>query len=729
MKRSFSLLLVLLLSLCTALPAAAAEAGSNKELERVTQSVKETLDLETDSYSVFHGDYEEGVLTPLWNLYWDGDTGSLSVSALPDGTIVNYTLSLSEPVSRPSSGLPSFPQGNPQQARSAAETFLNQVLGTEESAILEAPTGLDRLDSTTYRFSGTIFLQGLPSPLSCSITVRATDNLVTYFRRDVPENTFLGSIPTTSAQVPQSDAATALRTTQSLRLEYVLPNEDSTHAVLCYLPDPAHTFYVDAKTGKLVDLTEQEQLMGQLGMGGASDSTDEENESTSADKNLSQAEQAGIQQLDGVKSQNELDKALRAIPEYGLASYTLSSARFSVGEAAENGQAPVTCMLYYSRVNGEDVLTRTFTVDARTGQVCSLYSYIPWDEEVQGIITQAAAQIKAETFLKSYYEEHAAHLALYDSPSITAVPSENSPDVSAYTFCFARKESGYFFPDQNYTVRIDATDGSVCGFSFQYDEAITFDSPHGIISAQTAMDVWMDTYNVTLGYLLVPQVLEGTDSASQRLSQTGLSAYYYLELGYTLERTNDYRGIDAKSGQPISYSRQDEEPGISYSDVGEHWAQKELLQLSRFGVGYAGGTFQPEKTLTQWDLICLLYSLNSAPLDPAKATEHERNTAYAAAYSIGVLTRAERNDNETLTRSQLIQCLLDAAGYGTVAQLKGIFTCTYPDRDSIPTDELGYAALAQGLGLVSGTYHGAIPATRSQAAVMLYRLMDRSVSS
>lgn len=77
MKRALSLLLVLLLALTAASPAAAAQSGSDKELERVTQSVKETLDLETDSYSVFRGDYEEGALTSLWNLYWSGDTGSL----------------------------------------------------------------------------------------------------------------------------------------------------------------------------------------------------------------------------------------------------------------------------------------------------------------------------------------------------------------------------------------------------------------------------------------------------------------------------------------------------------------------------------------------------------------------------------------------------------------------------------------------------------------------------
>lgn len=724
MKKLLVLLLALLLSISAAIPAAA-ESGSDAELERITQSVKTTLDLDTQEYSHFQGDYEEGELVPVWNLYWEGDAGSLSVSALSDGTITSYSLNSAETVSRPSSGVPAFPQGDPEQARKVAESFLEQVLGTGESAALEEASGLDRLDSTTYRFSGTILLNGLPSLLSCSVTIRAADNVVTRFWRDVPGSSFLGDIPEPDAKTTQATAEQALQSTQSLRLEYILPDEDSTAAVLCYLPDPVHTFYVDAKTGKLVDLTELEELMYKFGMGGATADTAAESGTTSGDNGLSEAEQAGIQQLEGVLSSTELDKNLRAVPEYGLDGYTLASARFSVGETAEDGTAPVTCVLRYSRADGEDVLTRTFTMDARTGQVQTLYSYIPWDENDKAALTQAETQTKAEAFLKTYCGDHFSHLALYETSGDAAVPLESEENVSAYSFQFARKENGYFFPEQFYTVRVDATDGSVCGFSFQYDESVTFEDPQGVISAQEAVDAWMDTYDVTLGYLLVPRELDGSDTVSQRLIQMGMTAYYYLELGYSLEREEPCRGIDAKSGEPVGYAWQSQETGLTYGDVENSWAKNDIQRLAHYGVGYEGEAFQPDKTLTQWDLVCLLYSLERSALDPAQATEEQRNEAYSTIYSMGVLTRADRNDDAVLTRSQLVRYLLDGAGYGSVARLEGIFTCSYPDRATIPAGELGYAALAQGLGLISGSYNGTGTATRAQAAVMLCRLMER----
>lgn len=66
-------------------------------------------------------------------------------------------------------------------------------------------------------------------------------------------------------------------------------------------------------------------------------------------------------------------------------------------------------------------------------------------------------------------------------------------------------------------------------------------------------------------------------------------------------------------------------------------------------------------------------------------------------------------------------------GYGPVAQLNGIFHTKFADQSSIPAADLGYAALTQGLGMVSGDAAGQFRpgsnATRAEAATMLYNLM------
>lgn len=728
MKKLLSLLLSVLLLTGAALPAAAAEEDADAKLTAITQSVKSALALDTEDYSYFQGDYDQQELTALWDLYWDGQTGSLSVSALDDGTIISYYRYDNMDESGSQESLPTFPQGDPAKAKAAAQSFLDRVLTPGvESVVLEDPSEPTSLSSTTFRFNGTILLNGLPSPLTYSLTVRASDNQVTRFWRDAPGTMFLGDIPGADAKTAQADAAAALKSTLSLRLEYILPDSDSTQAVLCYLPNSGHEFYVDAQSGKLVDLTALEEEMYRFaGMGGAAGDSGAASDTAAAEteESLSEAEQAGIAQMEGVLSSQALDSALRAVTEYGLASYELVSARFSVGTAEGDEAAPVTCALRYSKSGDKGVATRSFTVDARTGEVQRLSSYIPWTEDDKAVLTQEEAQAKAEAFLKARFPDRFSHLALYETPGQEAGPLDSEQSVSAWSFRFARQENGCFFPDQYYTVRVDATDGSVCGLSYYYDEAVTFASPEGVLSADAALDAWMDTYTVTLGYLLVPETLTGSDAVSQRLIQMGFASFYHLKLGYALEREDSLRGIDAKSGEPVGYAWQTADSGLTYSDIAGTWAETDVLRLARFNVGYAGGVFQHAKELTQWDLVCLLYSLRYTPIDPADP-EQDRDGVYAIAYQMGILSREGRDDEAVLTRGELVRYLLDAAGYGSVARLEGIFTCSYTDRAAIPAGELGYAALAQGLGLISGTYNGTAAATRGQAAAMLCRLMER----
>ena len=74
-KKLLSLLLVFLLALSAALPVSAAQGGSDAELEQVTRSVKKTLDLDTDDYTDFSGDYE------AWGA--DGPCGTSTGAATP----------------------------------------------------------------------------------------------------------------------------------------------------------------------------------------------------------------------------------------------------------------------------------------------------------------------------------------------------------------------------------------------------------------------------------------------------------------------------------------------------------------------------------------------------------------------------------------------------------------------------------------------------------------------
>ena len=730
MKKLLSLLLCAALLCGGALPAVAAEETADARLTQVTQTVKTALELDTTAYASFQGECYEDILTPVWNLSWSGDAGSLYIEALEDGKILSYSLVQTQTEESYGGGesLPALPQGDETAARAAAQSFLDRVLDQGLESVEELETvSSPSLYGDSYRFSGTILLRGLPSPLHVSLTVRGSDNTVTRFSRDALETGCLGNIP---SSVPAADGETAagqLKTTLSLRLEYVLPEEESTQAVLRYLPDPSHEFYVDGETGELVDLTELRQKM----YGGASggEAAEESAPSAAADAGnmaLTPAEQEGIQKLEGVLSSQALDQSLRAEEAYGLGRYELVNASYRLIEGEDGQEDRVECTLRYSRTGEDGVWSRTFTVDAKTGEVASLWSSAPWDTEQVPALTAEEAQAQAEAFLQSFAGDRWGHLALYEGAQAVLLDG-GTGNVPFYSFTFARQENGYFFPTHFYTVGIDAADGSVSGLTFQYDENVTFDDPQGIVDAEAALDAWMGTYDVTLGYLYVPSSLDGGTAAEEKLRQMGYEYYYRLRLGYGLERTGNslYLGVDAKTGEPVKWENAPGASGLAYEDLEGHWAQSAVERLAGYGIGYDAARFQPDKTLTQCELVCLLYSTSYGAVDPEEGDSDFRDQVYAAAYRMGALTREERDDGAALTRAQVVRMLLDAAGFGQVAGLEGIFTCAYTDPETIPAGELGYAALAQGLGLVTGTYAGDRTATRAEAAVLLERLMDR----
>lgn len=711
MQRILCILLSVLLLAGLCMPAMAAAETADARAQRVTLAVKETLDLDTEAYPDFRSEVYEQELGTVWSLNWSGAGASLSVEALEDGTVLSYWRGDNEEIYYPNSrgALPTLPKLDVNAAKAAADAFLKRVLDEKTERVeLGEPVSAKRLNVTSAQFHGTILLNGLPSPLSYSVTVRGADNAVTSFRRDAAAHSYLGTVPSPTPAVGADAAAATLRETLRLELIYV---RDGERAVLRYVPKDQQTRYVDAQTGKLVDPSDELYF--------TADTASAEEAAPAAAKNargLTEAELAGAAKLEGVLDKDALDKLLRAESAYKLDGYTAASADYRL--AKEGEEESVRCTLRYTR-SGEDEYNgaRTFTVDARTGAVKSISSWSGWDKERTPAVTADAAKRIAEDFFARWFA-HAGEFELRETDDSVA---EGAP---SYGFTFVRKVNGYFFPEDACAIRVDCMDGAVCGLSLSYDEALSFDGTEGVVSAETALDAWMATYDVVLAYRAQSKALDKGNAAEAKLIASGYTRFRTLLLTYGLEREGYVSGIDAKTGKPVMGEVWDS--AIAYGDLSAHWAKAQIETLAEYGVGYAAESFRPNKALTQWELVALLASTQGMRVDPDTADAATRDSAYNTAFYLGALARTERDDERVLTRGELVRCLIDSAGCGSVARLRGIFTCSYADRDAIPADELGYAALAQGFGLVTNPrYESATGATRAVAAVMLCRLMAR----
>lgn len=721
MKKILSLALTLALTAGLCVPALAAEGdAADKRAAAVTLAVKEKLELDTSEYDEFNSSFSENLLTPTWRLYWSGDNGSLSISVTEGGRVESYSRStygssVVKPVTNRGRFTPTFPVLTKDQARETALTFLGKVLEDCESVEME-PAGKSTLSANSYSFSGGILVNGLPSPFSYSIRV-GEDNTVTSFRRSGTDwSNILGEVPSNLPAAAEEDAGRALRSTFSFRLEYVL-SDDGKEAVLRYLPNSTHDFYVDAQTGKLVDLTELYNGLNKNETTPGLSTRDFMEANTALKGGLTPAELEGVAKLEGVLSKEELDAALQKLTALGLHKYTLGSVSYTVN--SETGE--VTARLQYTREVGERTWRRYVTADGKTAELFSVSSSLPWGEEIKPTISAAQAQARAEAFLTAQCGAQFAKTDLYNADSAL---SEDYAGLSR-SFHYVQKENGYFFTANSISVAVDCTDGSISSYSKSFDCDVPFRSPEGIVDLDAALDAWLATYDVALQYLAVPEALDPNLPEFQPLTKQGYSYLYRLTQAYQLERSAYAHGVDAHTGNAV-VTVPGVEKAVEYDDLDGHWVAEKALRMAQFNVGWLGGSMEPDKALTQIDLVALLASTDGWLYDSG---EGDADALYQRAYSMGILTEDQRDDDAVVDRCRLVKLLLDCTGYGDVAQIPGIFRCDFADAEDIPEEYMGYVALAWGLGLVEGDgsncFQPTAPATRAEAAAVLYRYLDR----
>lgn len=739
-RRIVALLLAAVMALTTAAFAETAPAA-DQELRDITAKVKAALDLDTEVFTDFSGWSDEDVANgKRWNLEWSGDGVFLSILAGADGKIYNYNYSESASETEPyyvRNGLtiPLLPEDKTQSAYQAALNFTAKVVTLDgESVALENDVN-PSLTATTYRFQGEIQVNGLSTPIGCSVTVRASDLKITRFRRDDAYSEYVGTPNATSTKITEEAARRMLRSTLELEARYVL-GEDGVTARVMYVPTGGDEYYVDGATGELVNLTELQTRMWLKNSNRYFGITEDSAASDmAAGKPLSKAELEGAAKLAGAKEKEELDRMLKNTwPEIGLTNYTLSSFSYNVGKTdEETGETPVTASMTYSRQAGEEMIYKYLRLDAKSGKLENLYTHRGSMRNSESTVkysyntSLSAAQTTAEQVLQIFAGKN------YSALGLKTTQDGRNGKTWEHTFRFEQEKGGYFYPDNNYVVGIDTADGTLTQLSGAFDEAVVLSEPKGyVLTLQQAKEAYEGALTAKFAYVGVPVNVTQGEYYSKELKELGYEYRVALRCGWGLTQGEKrVRMVDAQTGEALYDESEDFDWGVHYADLEGHWVKTAADALGRYGVGLYTENLVPEKALTQLELVALLSSVEGYcfNLEEVKTNAEEQNELYNAGYRLGLVTPETRQPEKVITRGELVKVLLDAAGYQEIAALSGIFKTQFADQEQIPAGELGYAALAQGLGLVNGgsgkLYAGERTATRSEAVAMLYQYMNR----
>ena len=686
--------IAILLTLCFILPAGAAELQD--DLGRITLLAKNQLDI-GDSYTKFSGYPREG-LSRTWSLSWSSDSESVWAELDDEGLVLSYRLNRNSDYSteRYYGYAPTLPSLTEERAEEIAKAYANKLLGDRESADLTLSGG-NILSSGSYYCYGFIRVDGLPTSMNLSVTV-AEDGTVVNYSRTNPADKYLTDPPASIPSATAAQAHAALAEKFALKLEYVMGDEGI--AVLRYIPVWGDEFIVDAGTGKLINLTELyngiDDYYGR-GDGEKSLSQAAADSSSSMGGGLTETEIAGTEKLKGALDSAAIDKKLTAIPELGLSSYTLSRADYYF----TSEDKLIATLRYTLKGSTEDSVARKYiTVNAMTGELMSLYSSRSYEDDKIPEYSASKAKATAEGFLARLFAADFAKTEIYSGDALSLV--------------YAQKEQGYFYPANNFSVDIDPVDGSIASFYYSFDDTVKFEKAENLIAEQQAHTAYASAFEAKLQYIDIPKYLDPTASEFKPYIDYGYSYLYEMLLGYKLEADRSPIGVAAKTGE-VLYSPVTVESSITYDDA-DGFPQLELL--AQYGVGFKGGKLRPYEALTQRDMLQLFASA-------VGWSYSSDDDLFSFAQSYGFLTEGERALDSTVTRGDLIRCLLRAAGFQKSAELVGIWNPGFSDE--IPQEYVGYAAIARGLGLVKGGADGKFAADRTalraEAGLILYAFM------
>lgn len=725
MKKAIALVCALAMLMAWAMPALGEEAA--RTLEEITLRVKQTLDI-SDDYADFTSDSYDG----NWNLNWSGGGMNVYVTCSSEGEILSYNrYDGSYDYYYSNIYAPRFPTAGAQGVREAADEFLARVVGGGKGWRLDAISeSLENDNSRSAYVSGRITMGDYPTDITFSVTVDFEDMSVTNYYRSDSYMRFEDQEFDKAVNVTEEQARALLREKGGLSLKYYIANEGDM-AKLVYIRDYNGTFIVRAADGEVVDLdaayntgAEGESFSA---MGGYDDGV------MDAQRQLTEAELKSISAHKQALPADELDRLARAFEEFGLTDeYLLTSVDFY------NSSSGLMSSLAYARKipdgelssrygMSEDAIasiakgrgyydTKTVTLVASTGALESYYTGRPYIFGAYRAEVDAQEHREtADAFIKKYFPE------LFDSIELTtkgsgAIPYGYAPPVANYYY--VRTHAGYQFDGNNVSVSVNAEDGIIDSFYKYWNDGQEFEEVDAgaLISENAAYEAYAAAMPFELVLVSVPG-LDGTYGYNYRYTRT--LAWRYLD-------NYDVYGVDAATGEVLRYNNgYGAIPGsLAYSDINGVPAEAAIEALGRYGIGFPGGAFEPEKAFTLRDMLSFIVAAGG--YTNAAEMEYADICSYAA--GLGAPDFSKQDPESPVTRAQFAGLIVDMYGLGDVADFEGIFSCGFADDAEVA--DYGRVALAYGMGLIAPDAENKINAaaelTRADGAQILYNFLNRS---
>jgi hypothetical protein len=288
---------------------------------------------------------------------------------------------------------------------------------------------------------------------------------------------------------------------------------------------------------------------------------------------------------------------------------------------------------------------------------------------------------------------------------------DNKEVYGGYYYQYERVNEGINYSSNGINGSVDGVTGKIYSYSYNWNNDINFESPNNIITAKQAFDSYISMEGFALAYEINNINIYDSTIATKKATIDYAEDYSIkneIRLVYRTDISPAY--ISPFTGKQLNYDGEEYkkvQDTYSYSDIMNKDTTRNIRLLADIGVGFTDGKFLPEQAITTKELNEFL----------SQANFYYNTDKYTL-----------KNDNSTITRIKAAKFIIQILGYDSIAKLKGIYGVEFKDKSQISEVNLGYAALAQGLKLITSNsdkeFKPSQNLTRAEAADMIIAMLS-----
>lgn len=721
MKRKFALLLSLILIFTLALPIQGLAADMDKELENAIKIAKTKFSI-PDSYK-FNSNINTYGNKKVYYLSWRStdamESTSISVSVDGNGTIIDYNKYTPYDYNK----IQKLPKISRQEAKVKADEYIEWIA----PGLLKQLSYQENLQATimdtSYYMNYYRVVNGVPfynDRVYVNVN-RDTGELQNYSRQWSDNLEF----PAVTSPITLDKAEEAYVKNLGLRLIYKTNTvDDVLKAFAVYAPFYDNGAYaVDAFTGERIRLYNNYY-------GGFNDSMTQTIEKANLRKAagegiiLNPDELKAVQEAAKLKTKEEIENIARTSEFLGITAEHELQQNYYLGTNWPDKDEYVYTMQFSIPDDKETSKYNKYvsvTINAKTGVIKSFYKEAPYVENAQPKDGLTTAKAAADAFLAKYYPEYKQTVE-YDKLSSESY-IDTSVKAANYSFVYTRLVDGTACPDNSIQIGYDSVNGVINSMNINWYD-ISFPSVDKAIGLEAASDKLFEKVGLGLEYKY--------EYTTNPVEPYGINpeANAKVKLAYVL-KPNKPLILDANTGELLNYdgTAYKETVKVSYTDIKGHYAEEKINVLAENGIYLDGAEFKPNEAMSQRDFLTLLSkTLNYyGPVITLKSSSKDIDELYAFLKREGIIKDGEIVPDSCVTREDAVKFVIRALKYDRVADIKGIFNCSFQDKSSIDKNLVGYVTIAAGLGVVNGTAAKFRPKdklTRCEGAIIIYNYLQ-----